>query len=105
MVKIPLLEIFGNWSDFLSKGISHEEAELKIKNQKSNIQNPKLRIYHEKKILIVEDEEEFFFFYETMLEDRDYIILHATDGVQAFELLKRKTGYRHPGFITRSNVG
>ena len=43
-----------------------------------------------KKILIVEDEEEFFFLYETMLEDRDYIILHATDGVQAFELLKKK---------------
>ena len=43
-----------------------------------------------KKILIVEDEEEFFFFYETMLEDRDYIILHATDGVQAFELLKKE---------------
>ena len=43
-----------------------------------------------KKILIVEDEEEFFFLYETMLEDRDYIIPHATDGGQAFELLKKK---------------
>lgn len=43
-----------------------------------------------KKILIIEDEEEFFFFYETMLEDRDYIILHATEGMHAFELLKKE---------------
>jgi DNA-binding response OmpR family regulator len=41
-----------------------------------------------KKILIIEDETEFFFFYTMMLEDTDYVILHAVDGNDAFEKIE-----------------
>lgn len=41
-----------------------------------------------KKILIIEDEDEFFFFYTTMLEGSDYIVNRATDGKQAFQIIR-----------------
>jgi len=43
-----------------------------------------------KKILIIEDEDEFYFFYEMMLENTDYAVQRAIDGVQAFEMIKNE---------------
>mgnify|MGYP001597595141 CR=1 FL=1 len=43
-----------------------------------------------KKILIIEDEDEYFFFYELMLENTDYTYRRATDGLQAFEMIKNE---------------
>ncbi len=43
-----------------------------------------------KKILIIEDEDEFFFFYEMMLENTEYTVHRAVDGVQAFEMIKNE---------------
>lgn len=41
-----------------------------------------------KKILIIEDEEDFFFFYTTMLEETDYLVSRAVDGIGAFQKIR-----------------
>lgn len=43
-----------------------------------------------KNLLIIEDEDEFFFFYETMLENTDYTVRRAVDGLQALEMINEK---------------